>query len=90
MQALPMDANGDGRRDLIVPTNSGHWAWLYYDGSDFLFDDLDLYGGGNVPADGANGDAWTGDVNGDGLEDLIWAVRAANLDQGAPQYHDGR
>ena len=79
----PSGSRRSGKRDVIVPSGS-NWWWLHHtSGTTFSFDPVQLANGSNVPATGANGDAWTGDVNGDGLDDLIWAVRASQTSPGS-------
>ncbi|HMV65717.1 MAG TPA: MopE-related protein, partial [Myxococcota bacterium] len=85
------DVNGDGQQDVAVGGSGGH-AWLLYGGSRWLIggDLLDL-----ADVEVGRGDpgeifgeivAYAGDVNGDGLSDVMFSAALANaggIDSGA-------
>lgn len=77
--ALSIDVDGNGKRDLIIP-NSGNWWWFRHTGTSYSsntyqFSQLTFTYGGAIPAAPLNGDTFVADINGDGLEDLVWAER---------------
>ncbi|MBZ0125170.1 MAG: FG-GAP-like repeat-containing protein, partial [Rhodocyclaceae bacterium] len=69
--ALPLDFDGDGRMDLLIP-NGGDWRLLKSSGVEFTALDSIGPGGSALPATGADGNAWVADYSGDGRPDLIY------------------
>ncbi len=91
-QAIPIDYDADGRDDILVPYSGGTWwVLLGQAGQNGLGSQINT----GIPADGAGGNAITHDVNGDGLDDLVWMnplevsvkwrARDLNTTFGAPQ-----
>ena len=68
-QAIATDYTGDGLGDFLVPLSGGTW-WLVQGTTGGLASAVDT----GVAATGAGGNARTMDLNGDGLDDLVWAV----------------
>jgi hypothetical protein len=63
---LPVDYNGDGLTDLLVPGSDGFWDLLLSGSSGFsLTRDL-------ISNEGYNNEPVVLDINGDGLQDLVW------------------
>ena len=69
--ALAIDFYVNGRKDIIFPNSSGNWRVMQFvsSGAAFSFVDTTTSAAGVVP-----GSATVGDVDGDGREDLIYAV----------------
>ncbi|MGH8237576.1 MAG: FG-GAP-like repeat-containing protein, partial [Steroidobacteraceae bacterium] len=67
--AIPIDYNADGKVDLLVPVNGTTW-WYMLGGASGLASPIDT----GIPASpsGAGVNAAAIDINGDGLEDLVW------------------
>ncbi len=68
-QAIATDYNGDGLGDFLVPLSGGTW-WLVQGTPSGLAAAVNT----GVTATGAGGNARTMDLNGDGLDDLVYAV----------------
>jgi hypothetical protein len=67
-QAIPIDYNADGRDDLLVPYAGGTW-WAVLGTDSGLSGPFDT----GIPATGASqARATSMDVNGDGLDDLVY------------------
>ncbi len=67
-QAIPIDYNADGLEDFLVPYSGGTW-WVVQGSASGLSSPINT----GIPADGAGGNARALDMNGDGLDDLVWA-----------------
>jgi RHS repeat-associated protein len=69
--ALAIDFDSNGRKDVLVPNASGYWRVLRFvsAGAAFTYVDTTTSAAGVVP-----GSAMVGDIDGDGREDLIYAV----------------
>jgi RHS repeat-associated protein len=69
--ALAIDFYANGRKEILVPNASGYWRVLQFvsAGAAFSYTDTTTSAAGVVP-----GSASVGDVDGDGREDLIYAV----------------
>jgi RHS repeat-associated protein len=72
---VPIDFNGDGKMDLMAPNSSGNWrVWFYQSpGGAFTYTDTTV----PVPAN-ISGYVMVGDVDGDGRDDLIYAVSSGS------------
>jgi RHS repeat-associated protein len=68
--AIPIDYDADGRDDLLVPYASGRW-WVMLGHAGGLAAPLDTGAPATATGTGVNARAF--DVNGDGLDDLVWA-----------------
>jgi hypothetical protein len=69
--AIPIDYNSDGKMDVLVENASGNWRVLFFQtaGGAFTYTDT------STPATSAgDGMVIAGDVDGDGRDDLIYAV----------------
>jgi RHS repeat-associated protein len=67
-QAVAIDLDGNGKRDLLVPEPGGYWYWLRHGvGGSYAFSSTGLE---NTAAAGS---AIAADIDGDGLEDLVYA-----------------
>jgi RHS repeat-associated protein len=73
---LPIDFNSDGKMDLMTKNSSGNWRILYFQsaGAAFTYTDTTV----PVPANASSGYVMTGDVDGDGRDDLIYAVSSGS------------
>ncbi len=67
-QAIPIDYNADGLEDFLVPYSGGTW-WVVHGSTSGLVSPMNT----GAPATGAGGNARAMDINGDGLDDLVWA-----------------
>jgi hypothetical protein len=67
-QAIPIDYNADGLEDFLVPYSGGTW-WVVQGSTSGLTSPVNT----GITASGAGGNARAMDVNGDGLDDLVWA-----------------
>ena len=69
--ALAIDFYANGTKNVLVPNSSGNWRVLKFvsAGAAFTYVDTTTSAAGIVP-----GSAMVGDVDGDGREDLIYAV----------------
>jgi hypothetical protein len=65
--AIPIDYNADGKADLLVPYSGGTW-WVMLGGSGGLGSPQNT----GVAATAVGKNAAAADVDGDGLEDLVW------------------
>lgn len=72
--AIPIDYNADGKVDLLVPYNGSSW-WVMLGGAGGLAAPVDT-GTATFPNVVA-ANAAAADVNGDGLEDLVWMDHSA-------------
>ena len=68
-QAIATEYNGDGRGDFLVPLSGGTW-WVVQGAASGLASPVNT----GVAATGAGGNARTMDLNGDGLDDLVFAI----------------
>ncbi len=68
-QAIATDYTGDGFGDFLVPLSGGTW-WLVQGTTSGLASAANT----GITATGAGGNARTMDLNGDGLDDLVYAV----------------
>jgi RHS repeat-associated protein len=68
--AIPIEYNGDGRQDLLVPYSGGTW-WVMLGTASGLAAPVNT--GAPVTATGSGSNARALDIDGDGLEDLVWA-----------------
>ena len=68
--AIPIDYNADGREDLLVPYSGNTW-WVMLGSSAGLAAPVNTHA--PAPGSGAPKKAQAIDVNGDGLDDLVWA-----------------
>jgi RHS repeat-associated protein len=68
-QAIPIDYNADGWQDFLVPYSGGTW-WVVQGTSTGLASPINT----GITATGAGGNARTMDINGDGLDDLVFAI----------------
>ena len=68
--AIPIDYDADGRDDLLVPYSGGTW-WVMLGHAGGLAAPSNT--GAPVTATGSGVNARALDVNGDGLDDLVWA-----------------
>ncbi len=68
-QAIPLDYNADGLDDFLVPYSGGTW-WVIQGTTIGLAAPVNT----SITATGAGGNARAMDVNGDGLEDLVFAI----------------
>jgi RHS repeat-associated protein len=68
--AIPIDYNADGLEDLLVPYSGGTW-WVMLGSASGLSSPIDT--GAPATATGTGSNARAFDVNGDGLDDLVWA-----------------
>jgi len=66
--AIPIDYNADGKQDLLVPYSGGTW-WVMLGGAGGLSAPVNT----GAPATGVGINAVAADIDGDGLEDLVWA-----------------
>lgn len=66
--ATPIDYNGDGFGDLLVPYSAGTW-WVMTGSASGLAAPVDTF----APATVTGTSVRVMDVTGDGLEDLVWA-----------------
>lgn len=66
--AIPTDYNADGLKDLLVPYSGGTW-WVMFGSASGLGSPQNT----GAPATGTGRNARAFDVNGDGLDDLVWA-----------------
>jgi RHS repeat-associated protein len=66
--AIKIDYNGDGLKDLLVPYSGGTW-WVMLGNASGLAAPVNT----STSATGTGGNAGAFDINGDGLDDLIWA-----------------
>jgi RHS repeat-associated protein len=71
LAALPIDFYANGKKDILVPNASGNWRVIQFvsAGAAFSYVDTTTSAAGVVA-----GSAMVGDVDGDGREDLIYAV----------------
>jgi virulence plasmid B protein/VCBS repeat protein len=69
--AIPCDYNSDGKMDVLVPNTSGNWRVLFFSsaGGSFTFTDTATSASG-----AASGWVTSGDLDGDGRDDLIYLV----------------
>lgn len=65
-QAVPIDYNGDGLEDFLVPYSGGTW-WVVLGTATGLATPVDT----GIPVWSTAGNAKAIDINGDGLEDLV-------------------
>ena len=72
---FPIDYNGDGKTDLMLPNSSGKWRIMSFvsPGAAFTITDTTT----PVPPT-VGGYVMTGDVDGDGRDDLIYAVSSGS------------
>src|SRR5216110_795841 len=75
---IPIDYNGDGKTDLMLPNSSGNWRLMFYNSPGAAFSITDT--STPVPPDAV----LIGDVDGDGRDDLIYDV--ASTDVQSPDY----
>ncbi|MGQ0836651.1 MAG: FG-GAP-like repeat-containing protein, partial [Gammaproteobacteria bacterium] len=68
-QAIPIDYNADGLEDFLVPYSGGTW-WVVQGTTSGLSGPVNT----GVAATGAGGNARAMDINGDGLDDLVFAI----------------
>lgn len=68
-QAIPTDYNADGLEDILVPYSGGTW-WVIQGTPSGLAAPINT----SITATGAGGNARAMDINGDGLDDLVYAV----------------
>ena len=68
-QAIPIDYNGDGLEDFLVPYSGGTW-WAVLGTTSGLASPVNTA----IAATGAGGNARAMDIDGDGLDDLVYAV----------------
>ncbi|MGH8175112.1 MAG: FG-GAP-like repeat-containing protein, partial [Steroidobacter sp.] len=80
-RATPIDYNADGREDLLVSYSGGTW-WVMLGHATGLGAPSNTY----APAGGGGSDARAFDVNGDGLDDLIWDERVGYAGGDAIRY----
>ncbi|HXS88161.1 MAG TPA: FG-GAP-like repeat-containing protein [Steroidobacteraceae bacterium] len=66
--AIPIDYNADGLKDLLVPYSGGTW-WVMLGSVSGLAAPFNT----GTPVTGSGSDARAFDVNGDGLDDLVYA-----------------
>jgi RHS repeat-associated protein len=78
--AVPIDFYVAGKKDILVPNSSGNWRVISFHTAGGAFTYLDT----TTPATGAGeGMVTAGDVDGDGREDLIYAVSGGTQWAGA-------
>lgn len=68
--AIPIDYNADGKADLLVPYSGNTW-WVLLGSSSGLAAPVNT--ATPVTATGSGGNARGLDIDGDGLQDLVWA-----------------
>jgi RHS repeat-associated protein len=68
-QAIPVDYNADGLDDLLVPYSGGTW-WAIQGTTTGLAAPINT----GIAATGAGGNARAMDIDGDGLDDLVYAI----------------
>jgi RHS repeat-associated protein len=68
-QAIPIDYNADGLDDFLVPYSGGTW-WAVLGTTSGLATPVNT----SITATGAGGNARAMDINGDGLDDLVFAI----------------
>jgi len=80
--ALAIDFYANGRKEILVPNSSSYWRVLKFvsAGAAFTYVDTTTSAAGVVP-----GSAMVGDIDGDGREDLIYAVSGGS-GYGQPDY----
>ena len=74
---VPLDYNSDGKMDLLVRNASGNWRVMFYQGPGVAFTYTDTA----IPAPANSsipGYVIAGDVDGDGRDDLIYAVSSGS------------
>jgi len=69
-QAIPIDYNADGLSDFMVPDSSGNWSVVLGTPAGISATPIST----GIAATGAGSNAWAMDVNGDGLDDLVYAI----------------
>lgn len=74
-RAVSADLDSDGKRDVLVPDQSGpNWYWLHQNAAGTW-----QYTNTGVLVEGAAGDAWFMDADGDAREDLVWKSSSTQI-----------